>query len=162
MNSVYLETSILSYLRSRPSSQVIVAARQLLTHQWWNDERLKYELVVSQYVIDEASLGDPTLSADRLAAIQNIPVLPPDPVIPQIASEILAKAILPTKAQLDALHIAAAAFHRVEYLLTWNCKHIANARILPRIQKLLNGMSIPMPTICTPEELLEDDPANAP
>jgi predicted nucleic acid-binding protein len=162
MDSVYLETSILSYLRSRPSSQVIVAARQLLTHQWWNDERLKYELVVSQYVIDEVSLGDPNLAADRLAAIQGVPVLAPDPLIPQIADEILRKAILPRKAQLDALHIAAAAHHRIQYLMTWNCKHIANAKVLPRIAKLLNGLSIPMPVVCTPEELLGDDPANTP
>jgi hypothetical protein len=134
------------------------AARQLLTHRWWNDERAKYELVASQYVVDEASAGDPTLVADRLVALDGIPLLPHDPEIPRIAKEIMALGVLPPKAQVDALHIAAVAHHRVKYLLTWNCTHIANAKILPRIHSLLTDLAIPIPNICTPEELLGDDP----
>jgi hypothetical protein len=157
MDTVYIETSIVSYLRQRPSSQVVMAARQVLTHKWWNEERSKYELVTSQYVIDEASAGDPTLSADRLQTLDGIPLLPPAPEIPRIAGEIISRAIFPPKAQVDALHIAAVAHHRIQYLLTWNCRHIANAKILPRIHKLLNELGIPIPIICTPEELLGDD-----
>jgi predicted nucleic acid-binding protein len=157
MDTVYVETSIISYLRQKPSSQVVIAARQLLTHRWWHDERANYQLVVSQYVIDEASAGDPTLAADRLQALDGIPLLPHDPEIPKIAAEIMAIGVLPPKAQVDALHIATVAHHRVQYLLTWNCRHIANAKILPRIQGVLTDLGIPIPIICTPEELLGDD-----
>jgi len=157
MDTLYIETSIVSYLRQRPSSQLVMAARQLLTHQWWDNERINYDLVVSQYVIDEVSAGDPTLAADRLQALDGIPLLPPAPEIPRIAGAIMSRAILPPKAQVDALHIAAVAHHRIQYLLTWNCKHIANAKILPRIHAVLSDLGIPIPIICTPEELLEDD-----
>jgi len=157
MNTVYIETSIVSYLRQKPSSQVVTAARQLLTHRWWDDERDHYELVVSQYVVDEAAAGDPSLAAERLEILDGIPLLPPAPEISQIANEIMSLGVLPEKAQVDALHIAAVAHHRIQYLLTWNCKHIANARILPRIHDLLTSLHIPIPVICTPEELLGDD-----
>ena len=122
MDTVYIETSIVSYLRQKPSAQVVTAARQLLTHQWWNDERQNYELVVSQYVIDEASGCDPTLAAERLESLDGIPLLPDAAEIPQIANEIMALGVLPAKAQVDALHIAAVAHHRIQYLLTWNCQ----------------------------------------
>jgi predicted nucleic acid-binding protein len=158
METVYIETSIVSYLRRRPSSQVVLAARQLLTAQWWNDERTKYELVTSQYVIDEASAGDLTLAAERLESLDGISLLPLDREIARIADEIMARAILPPSARTDALHIAMVAHHRIQYLLTWNCRHIANATILPRIHQLLTDLSIPIPIICTPEEMINDDP----
>ena len=157
MDTVYIETSIVSYLRQKPSSQVVMAARQLLTHQWWNDERTKYQLVASQFVIDEASAGDPSLAAERLQILDDIPLLPLDSGIVDIADEIMGRAILPEKARTDALHIAVVAHHRIQYLLTWNCRHIANARILPRIHRLLNDLSIPIPVICTPEELVANE-----
>lgn len=157
MATVYIETSIVSYLRQRPSSEIVMAAHQLLTHRWWNNERTKYELVVSQYVIEEATAGDPTLASERLQALNGIPALPDAPEIRQIADEIMSRAILPRKAEVDALHIATVAHHRIDYLLTWNCRHIANARILPRIHQLLADMNIPIPMICTPEELVCDD-----
>lgn len=111
-------------------------------------------------MIDEASAGDPTLAADRSQALDGIPLLPHDPEVPRIASEIMAIGLLPPKAQVDALHIATVAHHRVQYLLGWNCKHIANAKILPRIQGVLTNLGIPIPIICTPEELLGDDTEN--
>jgi hypothetical protein len=98
METVYIESSIVSYLRRKPSTQVVAAARQLITEKWWTNERLKYDLVASQYVIDEVSAGDTALSADRLAALDGIPVLPNAPQIQEIANEIISKAILPSKA----------------------------------------------------------------
>ena len=157
MDTVYVETSIISYMRQKPSTQVVLAARQLLTHQWWNDERSNYQLVASQFVIDEASAGDPTLAAERLQLLAGIPLLPLDPVIADIADEIMSRAILPEKARTDALHIAMVAHHRIQYLLTWNCRHIANARILPRIHDVLIDLLIPVPVICTPEEMVGND-----
>jgi len=117
-----------------------------------------YQLVVSQFVIDEASAGDSTLAAERLQSLDGIPLLPLDPGIADIADEIMSRAILPEKARTDALHIAMVAHHRIQYLLTWNCRHIANARILPRIHAVLNDLSIPIPVICTPEEMVGNDP----
>jgi predicted nucleic acid-binding protein len=157
MDTVYLETSIISYLRQKPSTHVVLAARQLLTHQWWNDERSNYQLVASQLVIDEASAGNPSLAAERLQLLAGIPLLQLDPVIADIADEIMSRAILPEKARTDALHIATVAHHRIQYLLTWNCRHIANARILPRIHDVLNDLLIPIPVICTPEEMVGND-----
>ncbi len=113
--------------------------------------------MTSQYVIDEASDGDPDLADERLESLDGIPLLTADPDVEIIAKEIMGRAILPPKAIFDALHIAITAHHRIEYLLTWNCRHIANAKILPRIYGVLNDLSIPIPIICTPEEMVEDD-----
>jgi predicted nucleic acid-binding protein len=154
MARIYIETSIVSYLKQRPSGQVIAAARQLLTRQWWDNERTNYELVTSQYVLDEAGRGDPTLATERILALAEIPLVELPNEIPALASEILSRAILPASAQLDALHIAATAYHELEYLLTWNCTHIANAQILPRIRDLLLELNYPVPIICTPEEMV--------
>jgi hypothetical protein len=154
MPSVYIETSIISYLRQRPAAQVVAAARQILTRQWWEQERANYDLVTSQYVIDEASAGNATLVAERLQNLQGVSLLSLDAEIGAIANEIMARAILPPKAEFDALHIAVAAYHGVDYLLTWNCRHIANARILPHIQQVLNDLAQFVPIICTPEELV--------
>ena len=157
MPRVYIETSIVSYLRQRPSGQVVAAARQILTRRWWDDERTNYELVTSQYVIDEAADGDPHLAQERLDSLDDIPLLQLGPDIDAVAAEIMSRAILPPKAQVDALHIATAAHHRIDYLLTWNCTHIANARILPGIQSVLVDMNCWVPIICTPAEMLDDD-----
>ena len=158
MPTLYIETSIVSYLRQRPSTQVVTAARQVLTHRWWNHERTNYELVTSQYVIDEASDGDPDLADERLESLNGIPLLAADPDVEIIVDEIMSREILPPRAIFDALHIAITAHHRIEYLLTWNCRHIANAKILPRIHSVLTDLKVPIPIICTPEEMVGDDP----
>ena len=158
MPRVYIETSIVSYLRQRPSGQVIAAARQLMTHRWWNEHRHEYELVTSQYVLDEAALGDAVLAAGyRLQELADIPRLELQPEIPRLATEIVTRAILPGTAIVDALHIAAAAFHSIDYLLTWNCKHIANVRVFANVRDLLVELDYPVPIFCTPEEMLGDD-----
>lgn len=157
MLTVYVETPIVSYLRSRPASQVVAAARQLLTRRWWDEERRNYDLVISQYVLDEAAKGDPTLSAERLKLLDGIPILEIDPKVEEIAAAIMAKGILPAKAEFDSLHFAVAAYHGVDYLLTWNCTHIANARTLPRIQEVLSVIGFPSPIVCTPEEMVDDE-----
>jgi hypothetical protein len=158
MQRVYIETSIVSYLRQQQSGQVVAAARQFLTREWWANERSNYELVTSQYVIDEASDGDPDLARERLAALQGIPRLQLTEEIEKLVAEILDRRLLPSKAAVDALHIAIASFHRADVLLTWNCTHLANARIFPRVRTLLQGAGHWVPLICTPEELLGYDP----
>ena len=157
MPTVYVETSIVSYLRQRPSSQVVAAARQVLTHRWWSCARKDYELVISQYVLDEAAAGNPMLAEERMAVLEGIPLLPNAPEVEELAESIISLGVLPDKAQVDALHIAMVAHHEIDYLLTWNCKHIANAKILPRIYDLFAERGVYIPVICTPEELLGED-----
>jgi hypothetical protein len=157
MPTLYIETSIVSYLREQPSPQVVAAARQILTRRWWERERGKYELVTSQYVIDEAGDGDPVLAQGRLQSLAGISLLPVIAEIAAIAEEILARGILPPSAAIDALHISVVAHHRVEYLLTWNCAHLANACNLPRVYRVLDDLGLPRPIICTPEEMLPDE-----
>lgn len=157
MQTVYIETSIVSFLRSRPSAHVISAARQLLTRRWWDQERGNYELVTSQFVLDEASRGDAQLAIERMDALAEIPLLDIPDDIPSLANALLDAAILPEIARLDALHICTASFHGIEYLLTWNCTHIANARLLPRVRQFLAEHGHALPEVCTPEEMLDDE-----
>ena len=127
------------------------------TRRWWEQERHDYELVTSQYVLDEAALGDPVLAAERLQALAEIPLLELPSDIAELAGEIVNRGILPPDALIDALHIAVAAFHGVEYLLTWNCKHIANAKMLPKIRDLLVQFGYAVPIVCTPEEMVGEE-----
>ena len=113
--------------------------------------------MTSQYVIDEAAAGDPEMASARLLELEGIPLLPLEEKIAEVAESLIEKAILSPKSVVDALHISIAAFHRIEYLLTWNCSHIANAKIQRRIRQVLEEMAIPMPIICTPQEMVEDD-----
>lgn len=157
LQRVYIETSIVSYLRQRPSPQIVAAARQLLTRQWWDEERGKYELVTSQYVIDEAGDGDPAMASTRLRALDGLTSLELDPAIDELAATILKSGALQQNTSVDALHIATASFHRVDYLLTWNLKHLANRRILPRVHAVLADAGQGIPIIRTPEEMLDDE-----
>ena len=154
--TVYVETSIIGYLRARHSTLIPSAARQIATRRWWDEERHNYQLVVSPYVVNEASRGSPTLAGERLAAMDGIPRLEITDEIAAMADRLLASALLPPKARLDALHICTAAYHGIDYLLTWNCVHIANARILPRIRNFLSGLGYELPVVCTPEEMIDD------
>lgn len=155
--SIYIESSIFSYLRSRPSGHVVSAARQLLTLRWWAEERAKYELVTSQYVIDEISKGTPTLANERLESAADIQLARLDDSAVVLADKLISLYILPEKARLDALHICLATVYEIQYLLTWNCTHIANARILPRIDAFMSKNGLRLPFVCTPEELLDDE-----
>jgi len=156
MAVVYIETSIVSYLRQRPAAHVVAAARQLLTRRWWDEERQHYRLVTSQAVRVEAGAGNPSLATERIKLLDGIPLLDITSQVAAIANEVMTRMILPKSARIDALHIAVAAFYRVDYLLTWNCAHIANARILPRIRSVLSELGVFVPIICTPEEMVDD------
>jgi hypothetical protein len=153
MPTVYIETSIIGYLTARSSDAVIFLARQQLTRPWWNDERAKYELVASQLVVDEASAGDPTAARERLVYLASLPLLDIQrPGVAALADRLVAEHLLPEKAAADARHVAVATVFGVDYLLTWNCKHIANAETLPGIYKVLRNSGYEPPLIVTPEE----------
>src|SRR5262249_47733048 len=152
--SVYLETTFISYLVARLSRDMIVAAHQQLTQEWWATRRDQFTCAVSQVVIDEASAGDPTEVQKRLAAIGGLAILDATPHAESLTAAILSSGALPSTAARDAAHVAIAAAHGVDYLLTWNCKHLANAQIIRKIQSVCRDLGHRMPIICTPTELM--------
>jgi len=131
--SVYIKTTIVSYLAAATSRNALVAAHQQLTRTWW-DRRARFDLFVSQAVVDEASGGDPKLAKRRLKLLENIPVLALSGEVHELAERLLAARAVPTKAAIDAVHIGVAALNHMEYLLTWNCAHIANAAVRGKIR----------------------------
>lgn len=155
--SVYVETTVISYLTARPSRDVVLHAHQQLTQEWWELRRSDFELFVSPLVLDEAGAGDPDMVRRRMEALEGVPPLAPTPEAVALAKALIERGPLPAKAEVDALHIAIAAVHGVQYLLTWNCKHIANARMRPQIEALCRDAGYEPPILCTPEELSEEE-----
>ncbi len=131
---VYMETTIVSYLAALPSRDIVLAAHQELTREWWG-RRSRFELFVSQAVVDEAARGDVDAAARRLALLAGIPLLALGGEADEFASPLLLAHAVPRTAKVDALHIAVAAVNRVNYLVTWNCTHIANAAIRGKIEQ---------------------------
>jgi predicted nucleic acid-binding protein len=150
---IYLETTIISYLTARPSRDLILAAHQELTNEWWENRRKHFDLFVSQLVIQEAKSGDKNAAQKRVGILETIPLLELNENAVSLARVLIEKAI-PKKAVEDALHIALAAIHGMDYLLTWNCKHIANAEREHAIIEICHRNNFVPPIICTPEELM--------
>ncbi len=150
---LYLETSIPSYLTSRPSRDLIIAGHQQITREWWEKRRHAFQVYISQLVVDEASAGDPGAARERLIVLQPLPLLDITPQVAELASGILASGIIPRKAATDAAHIAIAALHGMDFLLTWNCAHIANAAIAKTLALICREHECKCPVICAPEEL---------
>ena len=155
---VYIETTVVSYLTARPSRDVVIAGHQQVTHEWWDTRRQAYELCVAQLVLGEAAAGDPQAAQERLAILQPLTVLETTTAALELARALLQAGALPAKAADDALHVAVAAAHAVPYLLTWNCRHLANAAMRPLIESVCAANGFKAPIICTPEELLESEP----
>ena len=153
---VYLETSVISYLAARPSKSIIGAAHQQITTAWW-DKRSDYDLFVSELVLRECAPGDPDAAAKRLEIVKTIPLLVATEEAYQLAEALLKEGIIPVKAAEDGLHIAIAIIHAVDYLLTWNCKHIANPELQTKIMGYLKETEQFLPFVCTPEELLGEE-----
>lgn len=154
--TVYVETSVVSYLTARTNADLITAAHQKATQDWWADRRKDFDLRISAFVIAEAQGGDPEAAQRRLQALADIPTLDLLPHIEALATALLASSAVPAKARLDALHIATAAVHGMSYLLTWNFRHIANAEKWGEIEAVCQRMRIKMPRICSPLELMQN------
>jgi hypothetical protein len=151
---VYLETTIPSYLTAWPSRDLIIAGHQQLTKEWWQTRRSEFDLFIPQFVLDEASAGDPQAAQERLVVLNPLPLLDISEAVLQLASAILESGVIPAKAARDAAHIAISAVHEIDFLLTWNCAHIANAQIVKKVQSICLQHRFPCPLICTPEELM--------
>ncbi len=154
MAKIYIETSIPSYVTAFPSTSVVAQARQLLARDWWRFHRINHECFISELVLLEASMGDSVRAVDRLELLRGIEVLEICNESRRLASEILKIGALPEKAKEDSLHIATAAVHDMDFLVTWNCRHIANSHIIRQIRKHLTNTQYTLPEIATPEELI--------
>lgn len=156
MKTVYVESSIISHACLKPGSRPNLVYLQDQARRWWQFERPKYEVVISQFVVDEIKNGNPEAVARRMEMIDSIPVLLPGNEVEQLAQIILSRSLMPPKALMDALHVAVAVEARLDYLLTLNCQHIANAHALPDIYSLIRQHGWHCPLICTPSEFLGD------
>jgi hypothetical protein len=152
--TVYIETSILGYLTARPSRDLVVAANIEITREWWDTRRNDFQLYSSQAVIRETSQGDAQIASQRLEIIRDLALVDLNQSVLDLAEQFLGCSSLPAKADVDAIHIAAATVHGMDYLLTWNCKHIANAQIQRKLAETSLDLGYELPILCTPYELL--------
>ena len=153
METVYIETTIVSYLVTSPSRDLIVAARQAITHEWWRQARETYRCVTSEEVIREASLGDADPRRRRLELLASLPVLDADDEARSLAKELVQAGLLPVGALSDATHIAIATLNEVEVLVTWNCRHLANPHLLRKLRVFMTARGLELPEVCTPTEM---------
>lgn len=154
MPSLYIETSIVSYLTARPSPSALVAAWQDVTVSWWNHQRQDFDLCTSALVLEEANRGDPEAAQRRMAHLEGIPLLAVSDQVIEFAGRLVHPGPLPISAADDAFHIVLSVVHTVDYLLTWNFKHIDNALLNPRVRALCTEHGHPCPEICTPQEMI--------
>ncbi len=155
--TVYLETTIISYLTGRISRDLVVAAQQQVTRDWWERRRSDFTLYVSDIVLDEAGAGDSDAASRRLEAVGGLESLDADLRAEQLTQALLKGRALPAEAGADAAHMAIAAVHQIQYLLTWNCRHIHNAEMLPVVQLVCEKAGFRCPIICTPQELMGEE-----
>jgi hypothetical protein len=155
---LYVETTIFGYLTSRISREVVTAGQQMTTKQWWKKRRPDFDLYCSKLVLAEAGAGDKEYAKERLSHLARIQILDISPSALALAKTLLKRKALPPKAENDALHLAIAAVNGMKYLLTWNCRHLANASLRPFMERICKKAGYRCPIICTPMELLEDSP----
>jgi hypothetical protein len=152
---VYLETSVVSYLVGRWSRDVVVLGNQELTREWWENRRAEYDLFISEVVIGEVAIGDADLASQRVAVCEALPLLAVTNEAERLAPLLLKAAAMAPNAETDALHMAVAAVQGMDYLLSWNCTHIANATIRRAIDRQCRASGYEPPVICTPQELIQ-------
>ncbi len=152
--TVYIETSIPSYLTARASNDIRSTANQNTTIEWWEQRKQDFAVFISEFVVTEAARGHPEAASRRMAAIEEIPELKATEEVRVLGKTLIADGALPALAEIDAYHIAIAAVNGMEYLLTWNCTHIANAIMRPKIEAICRTHGYEPPIICTPQELM--------
>ena len=152
---VYIETTVISYLTARPNRDVVIAGHQKITREWWRTYYDRFDLVSSQLVVREAGAGDPQAAKERLERLATLTLLEVTEEAVTLAQELVSTGAVSEKAAEDALHLAIAVTNGVEYLLTWNCKHLANATMRTKIEDVCRSAGYEPVIICTPEELLE-------
>ena len=157
--SVYIESSVISYLTARPSRDLVIAGHQAVTAEWWNERRLQYDIYVSPLVVEEISAGDASAADERLWAIADIPNVTIAAEAESLAIALLASNAVPANSVRDALHIAIAATQGIDYLITWNFRHINNASTRTMVVNVVSNSGLTCPVLCSPEELMDEDDA---
>jgi hypothetical protein len=157
MATAYIETTIPSYYTARNARSILQAGRQLATREWWDSGYSGFDLVTSTETLNEAGEGEPEMAKQRLGLLRGIPILPVTEDVAVLARTLVATGLVPTTASPDAVHIALASVHQIDFLVTWNFKHIANPHIRERMRMKINDSGYRMPVMCSPEELLNDD-----
>jgi len=152
---VYIETSVISYLTARVSRDLVVAGHQRITQEWWSDRRMGFAVFVSQVALEEAAAGDQEAARQRLEVLAALQLLEISEEATAMAKDLIRIGPLPERAEIDALHIAIAVTNQVDFLLTWNCTHLANAALRQQIDHVCREKGYNPIIICTPEELLE-------
>ncbi len=153
---VYIETTIPSYLAARPTRDLIVAAHQEITRQWWLERRDRFDLFISRLVTDEAGGGDREVAKERLRLLRGLAELDVTDEAISLAELLVARSAVPPRAAADAAHVAVATVHAMDFLMTWNCAHLANAMMAGQIRQVCDAAGYKCPVICTPEELFEE------
>ena len=153
---VYIETTVISYLTARPARDIVIAGHQQSTRDWWATASERFELVISELVREEAGAGDPDAVRARLTLLASLALLDATAEAQELAERLVSASAVPEAAIRDAAHIAIAAANGIEYLVTWNFRHIANAVTRPRIESVCRQAGFESPVICTPEELMEN------
>jgi predicted nucleic acid-binding protein len=156
MRTVYVETTVVSYLTARPSRDLIIAAHQQITREWWEKARQRFDLHVSAVVMDEISEGDPDAAEKRRNIVAGMRLLGRTPEVEDMKAEYANKLPIPDKALADCYHLALASWHGMDYLVSWNMKHLVNGDVILAVQEMNSARGIRTPLICTPEELTED------
>jgi hypothetical protein len=151
--TAYVETTVVSYLVAKRSRDVVTAGHQAATAEWWERRRGDYTLFVSTEVLRESAQGDPGYAAKRITALSGIPVLSPAKGVEELAQALIQRKVMPAKAASDALHLAYASHYRLQFLVTWNFRHIANGATMSMARDIIALAGYPMPVICTPEQL---------
>lgn len=154
---VYVETTIPSYLTARPSFDVRLLSHQQVTRSWWEGRRSAFDLFISELVLEECGAGNSEMARRRLGLLAGISILSPNEAVLRVAESLVQGGPMPLKAAGDALHVATATVYGCEYLLTWNCRHIANAEIRRASQQVVKRYGYELPVICTPEELMGEE-----
>ena len=151
--SVYIESSVISYLTARPSNDLVKSARQAITEEWWQKEKTRFTIFVSTLVEEEISRGNSEAAQRRLEVSEKIPNLSISSEAKEIAEVLISTGAVPSNSEEDALHIDIATAHGMHFLLTWNFKHINNAETKSVINKTIEDLGYIAPILCSPEEL---------
>jgi hypothetical protein len=153
--TVYVETTVIGHLVGRILADPVVAGRQMVTRTWWATAAENYRLFVSRLVADECGVGDAEVAAERLAVLDSLEFLAASVGADGLAELLVADHAIPETAPRDAAHVSLAAVNGIEYLVTWNFKHIANATTRAAIESVCRAAGYEPPIICTPDELSE-------
>lgn len=153
-----METTIPSLLTASPSKHVELLGHQMITQQWWDERLCHFDVYTSQVVLDEAGRGEPRMAEMRLQALNPFPLLPITPIVERLEADFMGLGVIPESAANDALHLAVATAHRMDFLLSWNCKHINNRHLDARYRRVCGSHGLPLPVIATPEELMYELP----